>query len=139
MDTNYQKEYYEKNKEAIRLKRKERYSRNKEKELERNREYYWNNKEELAVKKKEYYSNKENLPAYAAREAKRRAAKLNATPQWADCGKIKDIYAQAATTGQHVDHIVPLQNPNVCGLHCEDNLQLLEPTENLSKGNSFNG
>ncbi len=74
---------------------------------------------------------------HRANKAKRRAAKKNATPSWANFGKIVEIYKQAAGEGKHVDHIVPLQHPKVCGLHVEANLQLLTKTENLRKGNKF--
>ena len=63
--------------------------------------------------------------------------KLQATPHWANQEVIKQIYKEATEKGMHVDHIVPLNNPLVCGLHCEFNLQILPATENLRKSNKF--
>ena len=73
-----------------------------------------------------------------ARCVLRRARKLNATPQWVDREAIAAIYAEAASRGKHVDHIVPLAGKNVCGLHVPWNLQLLDPAENLRKSNKLN-
>jgi hypothetical protein len=71
-----------------------------------------------------------------ARDAKRRAFKLKATPNWANLIAIKEIY-RTCPEGYHVDHIVPLQSKLVCGLHCEFNLQHLPASENISKSNKF--
>lgn len=77
--------------------------------------------------------------------AKRRAAKLKATPRWADRKEIAKVYAEAVErtreTGvrMEVDHIVPLRGENVCGLHVANNLQVLTRTENSKKGNRFSG
>lgn len=76
-----------------------------------------------------------------AHEAAREAAKIRATPLWADKKKIEQFYIEAARltkeTGilHHVDHIFPLNSKFVCGLHCEANLQVLTAFDNISKGN----
>lgn len=78
-----------------------------------------------------------------ALNAKRRAAKLKATPAWANQEKIDEFYFAAdflgMVTGEwyHVDHVVPLQSDVVCGLHWEGNLQVLTAAENARKGNSI--
>jgi hypothetical protein len=58
-----------------------------------------------------------------------------ATPPWADKEKIKAIYDEAARTGLVVDHEIPLRGKLVCGLHVENNLQLLDSTTNVRKYN----
>lgn len=69
--------------------------------------------------------------------AKRRAAKLKATPKLANAALIRAIYVEASRLGKEVDHIIPLRSPTVCGLHLESNLQLLTPSQNACKGNSY--
>jgi excisionase family DNA binding protein len=74
---------------------------------------------------------------------KRRTAKLQRTPPWADMAAIRAVYAEAArltkATGvpHHVDHEIPLQGEFVSGLHVHDNLQILTGTENSKKRNRY--
>jgi hypothetical protein len=41
--------------------------------------------------------------------------------------------------GCNVDHVIPLQGDTVSGINVHEDLQLLTATENLLKGNSFDG
>lgn len=72
---------------------------------------------------------------------KRRLSTLRATPSWASQDAIRAIYEGARvielSSGlRHaVDHVVPLNSPLVCGLHAENNLQVLTAHENAKKGN----
>lgn len=102
-----------------------------------------------AGQKAYYAANKPAIQAYKYRWAKtnahhvnmrnsaRRALCAKATPAWANKNDMADVYAEARYMQMHVDHIVPLNHPLVCGLHVWDNLQLLTPVENLRKSNRF--
>lgn len=72
----------------------------------------------------------------SARTNKRRAAELQAIPKWADLNLIDEFYKNRPI-GYHVDHIVPLQGKEVCGLHVVNNLQYLPAKENLMKANKL--
>lgn len=87
---------------------------------------------------------KENAEKKAAKDARRRASELNATPRWLTNGhhrSIEAIYSAARTltekTGiQHeVDHVVPLRGKLVCGLHVPWNLQVISRAANRRKLN----
>ena len=160
----YNKEYRATNKEKI----AERYQANKENNREKTRAYYHANKEKKTAyyqtnkeRREEYLrANKENTRAYyqayqqanpgkmSAKTAKRRAAKIQRTPNWLtpdDYHAIRTLYETAAalteSTGinHQVDHIIPLQGKIVSGFHCPTNLQILTATENHNKYNKFTG
>ena len=130
---------------------------NPEKEAARTKAYRDANPEKIAAKDKAYYeANSEKIAAYgkawreankekiATKDAKRHAAKLKRTPPWLTeehYDQITSIYAereritQATGIEHHVDHILPLQGKNVCGLHVPWNLRVITATDNLRKSN----
>lgn len=135
----YWQKYYAENSETL----NQRYWTNpKVKEYQLNR--YHQNPERFRAEHEAY--RKSNLDKFAAKEAKRRSRKLNATPPWlteVHFKEIENFYWLAkdleTITGQtyHVDHIVPLQGRTVCGLHVPWNLQVLPSDVNLSKSNKL--
>lgn len=105
-------------------------------------------------KKKAYYAansdkyreryikwSRANPGAERMRANSRRQAVKQATPTWANFDAMEKIYEKAKElekeTGEKydVDHIYPLQGENVCGLHCEANLQILTRADNRRKRN----
>ena len=73
----------------------------------------------------------------------RKAVHRNARPLWANIEAIKNIYVTAKeltkSTGikYEVDHVIPIKHPLVCGLHVENNLQIIPENENRVKSNTF--
>lgn len=101
----------------------------------------WRKKNIESVKAKQSLYKKTHPELVNATNARRRASKLQAAPVWANRKYIKLWYrfAQMETTRTgkpcDVDHIVPLRNKIVCGLHCEDNMQILFAHDNNTKRN----
>lgn len=89
-------------------------------------------KQGIATKK----YKEENPGVVRASSARRRAAKLQRTVAWGNKQKIDEFYDNCPE-GYTVDHILPLQGAKVSGLHVENNLQYLTPSENSSKGNTY--
>lgn len=123
---------------------------------QRVREYYTSNADKVKAYQRGYKQknrdktrewNREsaarNPDAQREKRARRRLRELSASPSWSNKGAVLSIYQLAkeieSLTGvkMHVDHIVPLVSPMVCGLHCEANLQVIIASENLTKGNRY--
>lgn len=93
----------------------------------RNREYY-------SEKGREWQSRNPKLRRLYS--ANYRARRTQATPPWADLDAIKSFYLNCPE-GHEVDHIIPLDHPEISGLHVLSNLQYLTISENRSKGNRY--
>lgn len=101
-----------------------------------------NRNKSLPVDHALHYSK--NSDYYKTKAVFRKGSVKTATPPWLteeDRAQIVSYYSHARdcqiTTGEayHVDHIVPLQGTNVCGLHVPWNLQVLPSDINIRKSN----
>jgi translation initiation factor 2 beta subunit (eIF-2beta)/eIF-5 len=96
------------------------------------------NKDRINAHNRKYIKTEKGKAVNREKSAYRRALKKQATPPWIDRKVLKEIYANCPK-GYHVDHIIPLESDDVCGLHVPANLQYLSAFENDSKGNRFDG
>lgn len=118
---------------------------NKDRHNATQRAYYQRHKDEILRRHKPYQKAwlQANKHLSAAARARRRARERQAQPQWANDTVIAFLYATrqylSEVTEQewHVDHVVPLQGANVCGLHIHSNLRVVPADVNRSKGNKF--
>jgi uncharacterized Zn finger protein (UPF0148 family) len=118
--------------------------RNKEKARENSNSWFMENKERHKEVCTRWVVNNRAKVNHLA--GKRRAAKLRAMPKWLteeQLNEIKVIYIEAKRLEsldyipRHVDHIIPLQGKDICGLHVPWNLQILTAEENRKKHNSI--
>ena len=140
----YRRAYYRKKVAENPDFQKEKYWADAEAARELNKKYYLRHRKKRLANAAEYA--RKNPAKANATKKKYKVAKRNACPPWVLasselCGMMEDIYQQAQEltkeTGvmHHVDHIIPIQGPNVCGLHVPWNLQVLTASENCSKQN----
>lgn len=139
------KEYYARTREARLAERKRSYDKLKQDPAYMEKRRIYTNQRRATVGRKAEVGNPEVKRRYkrtakgkisvSKYEVARRTGIKQATPLWADMVAIGDVYIEAVYMQMEVDHIVPLRNPLVCGLHVWDNLQLLTPIENNRKGN----
>lgn len=144
----HKKEWYAKNRETELAKAKEyhyaTYADKREHKVQKAIEWVKNNPEKYKINaKKCYEKTKSKKMAYAGM---RRALLRNAVPSWFDSVKqsIDGIYAMRDWMNltmfgikYEVDHIIPLTNKFVCGLHVPNNLQIITQFNNRSKRNIF--
>ena len=118
------KRYYAKNREAVIAR-----ANMRPREEKRRSQQAWKAKNQDKVK---LYTNT------------RRRRHKHATPPWVgilERKQIRELYIMAQqmtnTTGERyvVDHIVPLQGGNVCGLHAPNNLRVITEHDNAVKFN----
>lgn len=136
-----QRQYYLAHRDVVLARAKKRYASDPEHARRRQAAYRLRNAALIAEDGAKW--GRENKGTRNAITARRFAAKLQATPAWADRLAIRAMYEAAAAATElfgvpvQVDHIVPLQSPTIRGLHVEYNLQLLTRRANQSKGNKY--
>lgn len=135
------KKYRETHREQDRRIQREWRAKNPDKAKQSDRRQYWNDVERRRAAASK--SKKKNREYFAAVQKERECRKRQAVPLWADKEMILEYYSEARKltdeTGEphHVDHIVPLTSDLVCGLHVQDNLQVLPQRLNQIKKNSW--
>lgn len=151
-----QAKYRRENPEAVKARRAKWHRENQESERARAAKYRRDNAGAVKARDAKYRRDnaetvkarsakycRENPEKVCALKAKRRAAKLQRTPRWADLKAIEAIYwvcaqLQKETGGRFdIDHVVPLQGRNVSGLHVHYNLQIIPHVANTRKRNRF--
>jgi hypothetical protein len=145
---------YSERKARTRVPEIERAKHKKWKASEKGQQYQSRQKQKALEKRKQQLEvrldrlkvvSEESTVAWRKAHAKRAHAKTQATPKWIDethKQKINDIYAltqqlqELTASIYHVDHIVPLVNDTVCGLHVWWNMQPLIESANVVKSNN---
>lgn len=88
-----------------------------------------------------FIAAKRRAPKFSIRSSARWRFLRRRRPAWANLKALRQIKLAVKELRKQTglawseDHIVPLNHPLVCGLHCEANIRIVLLTENLAKGN----
>jgi cytochrome c553 len=135
----YDRQYWIKNKDRISINRK---NDSMIKEYQKN--YKKQNQQKISKQMRTY--RRENQDVVSASRVSYRTRKLHAVPWWLTSkhkSQIKRIYEEARERTEQtginysVDHIVPLQGKEACGLHVPWNLRVITLSRNCSKANKL--
>lgn len=136
------KDYYAKNRDAVKAKVKSRTEAMDQLILSRYQsEYSKLNRDQKNENNRRY--QKRYPERNREKSMQRYADKNKRTPVWVDKSEVAKVYelAQFITeeSGQmyHVDHVIPLKGSAVSGLHVHTNMQVIPADMNLRKSNSF--
>ena len=112
----------------------------KEHKASYDRDRYINQKKDIKLKTKEYYNkNKEKYRNYETQRRRLMSTKLSSMYKL----EIESIYKKCKDKNNdsdikyEVDHIVPIRNKAVCGLHVPWNLRIITKEENAAKSNKL--
>lgn len=120
------------------------YQKNKDKLIESTKNWRDDNREQSREYTKQWKLN--NKDKNAMHEQKRRALKLNAIPSWfgefdefvlAEAFHLSSIRERVTNIKWQVDHLIPLQAKQACGLHCFNNIQVIPQKLNSFKLNKM--
>ena len=136
------KAYRDRNKEKAAENGRRWRSENRERVVAVKKRYSAENAEEIKRRTKEWRAN--NKAKVLASVTMRKMRKRQATPPWLTkehklqmrrAYETAQVFSEALGEPFHVDHIVPISSPVVCGLHVPWNLQILRAVENIEKSN----
>lgn len=140
--------WQEKNKDKVKVYKLRWEQKNKEKDAEgrarRNKRWGEKNKERKAVNLKKWQALQKAQVNFHTQN--RRARRVQSTPGWfseldefilVECSELCILRKNATLFGWSVDHMVPLQAKNVCGLHVWNNFQVIPSKMNSSKRNKL--
>ena len=115
--------------------------------LRKKRDNAKNNAENKREYSRKYHQLNKNNEKYRYRRrictGEYLSGRRGATPSWANKKLMQEFYITAHGLSMllgefyQVDHIVPLNSPLVCGLHCEANLRVITRSDNTTKGNRY--